>query len=220
MTRKQLPKAINRPADNVHAFSTAIVTDEVAPEPALRPRPSFNRIEEEPPLAVSSAPIANDAAPAANTGASAKSAVRPAAKPEASTGMSSDLPPHLAAKRRLIARRIVERHRTYAAVGGLVPVPVANIASVTAINLRMVQQLSALYQVPFKRDRARAAIVSLIGGAAPSGFGMATSSALMWIIPGGMFVGLGVSALSAGALTRAIGQVFAESFENGAQLRD
>jgi uncharacterized protein (DUF697 family) len=216
MTRKQLPKAINRPADNVHAFSAAIVTDEVAPEPPQRPAPTFNRIEEE--LAVSSAPIANDAAPAAN--ASAKSSAPSAAKREASTGASSDLPPHLAEKRRVIARRIVERHRTYAAVGGLVPVPVANIASVTAINLRMVQQLSTLYQVPFQRDRARAAIVSLIGGAAPSGFGMATSSALMWIIPGGMFVGLGVSALSAGALTRAIGQVFAESFENGAQLRD
>jgi uncharacterized protein (DUF697 family) len=218
MTRKQLPKAINRPADNVHAFSAAIVTDEVAPEPPPRPAPTFNRIEEE--LAVSSAPIANDAAPAANNGASVKSSASPAAKPEASTGASSDFPPHLAEKRRMIARRIVERHRTYAAVGGLVPVPVANIASVTAINLRMVQQLSTLYQVPFQRDRARAAIVSLIGGAAPSGFGMATSSALMWIIPGGMFVGLGVSALSAGALTRAIGQVFAESFENGAQLRD
>jgi len=217
MTRKQLPKAINRPADNVHAFSAAIVTDEVAPEPAPRSAPSFNRIEEE--LAVSSAPIANDAAPAANARASAKSSASPAAKPEASSGVSSDLPPRLAAKRRLIARRIVERHRTYAAVGGLVPVPVANIASVTAINLRMVQQLSALYQVPFQRDRARAAIVSLIGGAAPSGFGLATSSALMWVIPGGLFVGLGVSALSAGALTRAIGQVFAESFENGAQLR-
>jgi uncharacterized protein (DUF697 family) len=217
MTRKQLPKAINRRADNVHAFSAAIVTDEVAPEPAPRPAPTINRVEDE--LAVSSAPIANDAAPAANNGASVKSSASPAAKPAASAGVSSDLPPHLAAKRRVIARRIVERHRTYAAVGGLVPVPVANIASVTAINLRMVQQLSALYQVPFQRDRARAAIVSLIGGAAPSGFGMATSSALMWIIPGGMFVGLGVSALSAGALTRAIGQVFAESFENGARLR-
>src|SRR5215469_18305373 len=137
MTRKQLPKAINRPADNVHAFSSAIVTDEVAPEPPQRPAPSFNRIEEE--LAVSSAPIANDAAPAANAGAGVKSSATPAAKPEASTGMSSDLPPRLAAKRRVIARRIVERHRTYAAVGGMVPVPVANIASVTAVNLRMVQ---------------------------------------------------------------------------------
>ena len=216
MTRKQLPKAINRPADNVHAFAAAIVTDEVAPEPAPRSAPVFNKIEEEPPLAVSSAPIANDAAPAARA---KRAAASRGAVADTVAEAISDLPPHLAAKRRAIARRIVERHRTYAAVGGLVPVPVANIASVTAINLRMVQQLSALYQVPFQRDRARAAIVSLIGGAAPSGFGLATSSALMWIIPGGMFVGLGVSALSAGALTKAIGQVFAESFENGAQLR-
>jgi uncharacterized protein (DUF697 family) len=208
MTRKQLPKAITRPAENVHAFTGAIITDDVMQEPPPRPvqdrppqerAPAFDRIKEEPPLAVSSAPIANDSAPAAET--------------------QPDLPPHLAAKRRAIAHRIVERHRTYAAIGGLVPVPVANIGAVTAANLRMVQQLSALYQVPFRRDRARAAIVSLIGGAAPSGFGLATSSALMWIIPGGLFVGLGVSALSAGALTRAIGQVFVEGFESGAQLR-
>ncbi len=199
MTRKQLPKAITRPAENVHSFAGPVITDEVVQEPAQQRTPAFDRTAAEPPLAVSSAPIANDSAPAAE------------AKP--------DLPPHLAARRRAIATKIVERHRTYAAVGGLVPVPVANIASVTAVNLRMVRQLSTLYQVPFQRDRARAAIVSLIGGAAPAGFGTATSSVLMWIIPGGLFVGLGVSALSAGALTRAIGQVFVESFENGAQLR-
>jgi uncharacterized protein (DUF697 family) len=216
MTRKQLPKAINRPADNVHSFAAGIVTDEVAPEPPPRPAPVFNKTEDEPALAVSSAPIANDAVPAAGT---MRDSISSAAVTDTVAEPATDLPPHLAAKRRVIANRIVERHRTYAAVGGLVPVPVANIASVTAINLRMVQQLSVLYQVPFQRDRARAAIVSLIGGAAPSGFGMATSSALMWIVPGGMFVGLGVSALSAGALTRAIGQVFVESFENGAQLR-
>lgn len=200
MTRKQLPKAINRPAGNVHAFTGSIVTDDVAPEPPPRPAPVFDKIEPEPPLAVSSAPIANDSTPEAET-------------------VIDQLPPELAARRRAIAHRIVERHRTYAAVGGLVPVPVANIGAVTAVNLRMVQQLSTLYQVPFQRDRARAAIVSLIGGAAPSGFGAATSSLLMWVVPGGMLVGLGVSALSAGALTRAIGQVFVESFENGAQLR-
>jgi uncharacterized protein (DUF697 family) len=208
MTRKQLPKAITRPAENVHAFTGAFVADDVMQEPppnlaqerlAQERAPVYERSANEPPLAVSSAPIANDSTPAAEA--------------------TPDLPPHLAAKRRAIARKIVERHRTYAAVGGLVPVPVANVAGVTAVNLRMVRQLSVLYQVPFQRDRARAAIVSLIGGAAPSGFGAATSSVLTWIVPGALFVGLGISALSAGALTRAIGQVFVESFENGAQLR-
>ncbi|MGC1234544.1 MAG: YcjF family protein [Xanthobacteraceae bacterium] len=203
MTRKQLPKAINRTGDNVHAFAASIVPDEVAPEPAPRPAPTFNKIADEPALAVSSAPIANDSIPAAS------------ARPEARA-----LPDQMAAKRRGFARKIIERHRTYAAVGGLMPLAIVNIASVTAVNLRMVRQLSELYQVPFQRDRARATIVSLIGGAAPSGFGLATSSTLMWIVPGGVLVGLGVSALAAGALTRAIGQVFVEGFENGALARD
>ena len=61
----------------------------------------------------------------------------------------------LAAQRRALAHKIVSRHKNYAAMGGLVPLPVVNIAGVTAINLRMVKQLSELYQVPFERDRTR-----------------------------------------------------------------
>ena len=31
MTRKQLPKAITRPSENVHAFANRMVADEAAP---------------------------------------------------------------------------------------------------------------------------------------------------------------------------------------------
>ena len=125
-------------------------------------------------------------------------------------------PTKLAAKRRAQARKIVERHKNYAALGGFVPLPMANIASVTAVNLRMVSKLSKLYGVPFQRDRTRALIVGLIGGAVPTGVGTAASSALMWIVPGGMLLSLGASAVTAGALTRGIGLVFIEHFESGA----
>jgi hypothetical protein len=40
----------------------------------------------------------------------------------------------------------------------------------------------------------------------------------MWIVPGGLLWGLGVSAITAGALTHGIGSVFIESFE--AELAD
>jgi uncharacterized protein (DUF697 family) len=125
-------------------------------------------------------------------------------------------PSWLAAERWALARKIVARHRNYAALGGLVPLPVVNIASVTAINLRMAKQLSELYGVPFERDRARALIVGLIGGAIPTGVGAAASSTLMWIVPGGLWLGLGASAVTAGALTRGIGLRFIEHFEGAA----
>jgi uncharacterized protein (DUF697 family) len=188
MTRKPLPKAIRQPIANLRETGVSIVPDEEAPAASLaRPRPEAS-------LAVSSAPIANDTAVTTSS-------------PEARV---------FAEKRRARAQKIVERHRNYAAVGGLVPVPVANIAGVTAVNLRMIKQLSDLYEVPFQRDRARAFLVGLVGGAVPTGIGTATSTTLMLIMPGGLLLGLGAAALTAGALTRAIGMVFVDSFEKDA----
>lgn len=192
MTRKPLPKAITRPLGNLRSFDRGAAAENALAEPGTAA--PFDKVEAEPPLAVSSAPIANDvAAPA------------------------SEVSQKFAARRRALAHKIVSRHKNYAAAGGLVPLPVINIAGVTAINLRMVKQLSELYQVPFERDRTRSLIVGLIGGAVPTGVGTATSSIMMWVMPGGVLLGLGAAALTAGALTRGIGLVFIESFERGAQ---
>ncbi len=191
MTRKPLPKAITRPLGNLRGFDPTTAANNEAVAGAAS---KFDKVEAEPALAVSSAPIANDlAAPA------------------------PELSQKLAARRRALARKIVSRHKNYAAMGGLVPLPVVNIAGITAINLRMVKQLSELYQVPFERDRTRSLIVGLIGGAVPTGVGTATSSTLMWIVPGGMLLGLGAAAVTAGALTRGIGLVFIESLESAAE---
>jgi uncharacterized protein (DUF697 family) len=191
MTRKPLPKAITRPSAEIHAIATGEAAGKSAA--ARNKAVPFDKVEAEPKLAVSSAAIANDAAPAA---------------PVYDTA--------LAGRRRALAHKIVDRHRNYAALGGLVPLPVVSIAGLTAINMRMVRQLSTLYQQPFERDRTRSLIVGIIGGAVPAGLGSATSTTLMWVIPGGFLVGAGVSAVSAAALTRGIGRVFIESFESEA----
>jgi uncharacterized protein (DUF697 family) len=192
MTRKPLPKAIVRPLDSLRVARGAALD---APLPASAPQPALphDAVEPEPALRVSSAPIANDATPATS----------PAAQ-------------QFAAKRHALARKIVERHRTFAAVGGLLPLPIITVAGITALNLRMVKQLSDLYGVPFRRDRTRAIIVGLIGGAVPTGLGVTTASTLAFAMPGPALVGLAVSAIAAGAMTRGIGLVFVEHFEAGA----
>jgi uncharacterized protein (DUF697 family) len=190
MTRKPLPKAIVRPLDSLRVARGAALD---APLPAPQPALPHDAVEPEPALRVSSAPIANDAAPD----------VSPAAQ-------------QFAARRHALARKIVERHRTFAAVGGLLPLPIITVAGIAAINLRMVKQLSDLYGVPFQRDRTRAIIVGLIGGAVPTGLGVTTASTLAFAMPGPALVGLAVSAITAGAMTRGIGLVFVEHFENGA----
>jgi uncharacterized protein (DUF697 family) len=125
-----------------------------------------------------------------------------------------------ATARRSQANSIVERHTAYAAVGGIIPVPIANVASITAVIVRMVKLLSDLYGIPFERDRARAIVVGLMGGAMPTGLAAATTSTLFYIIPGSGLVGLAVSSIAAVACTRSIGRIFVEHFESGSSLHD
>jgi uncharacterized protein (DUF697 family) len=200
MTRKPLPKAITRTIANLHGIAADFVTDEQGRVPrqnsspaAASPAASFDSVEPEP--------------------APQLAAHRHEKTPHAAATRRTDA--H-AAKRRALAHRIVNRHRNYAAVGGLVPLPVVSIASLTAINMRMVKTLSDLYGVPFQRDRTRSLLVGIVGGAVPAGLGSATASTLMFIAPGGLLVGMGVSAITAAALTRGIGMVFVEGFESAA----
>ena len=125
-----------------------------------------------------------------------------------------------AVRRRSLASTIVERHATYAAVGGILPVPIVNVAGVAAVIVRMVKVLSDLYAVPFERDRARAIVVGMMGGAVPTGLAAVTTSTLYYIVPGSVLIGLAVSSITAAACTRGIGRVFVEHYESGATLRD
>jgi uncharacterized protein (DUF697 family) len=186
MKRKQLPRAIRRSDDELRALE-ARAADEEAPRPHPALRADASAVE----TAAFARPAANDQLPTV-----------------------SIYVDRYAARRRTRARSIVERHKTFAAVGGLFPLPIVNVAGVSAIILRMVKQLSDLYGVPFERDWTRSLIVGLVGGAAPTGLGTATASTLAFVIPGHALVGLGVSAVTAGALTRGIGLVFLDHFES------
>jgi uncharacterized protein (DUF697 family) len=139
------------------------------------------------------------------------------AAPSRATSMSAGVDP---AKRRAQARAIVERHATYSAVGGILPLPIVSVAGITAIIVRMVKMLSNLYGVPFERDRARAIVAGLVGGATPTGFAVVTTSTLFFVVPSGALIGTVVSAVSAVACTRSIGRVFIEHFESGATLNN
>jgi uncharacterized protein (DUF697 family) len=210
MSVKKLPKAIRSTIDQMREAALARSVGEGPAAPACRPdlnEPSdrgapvwqsdrAGDVVEVMPRAVAR-PVTHVLVPAAPT--------------------QSDI---YAARRRLLAGRIVERHAAYSAVGGVIPLPIANVASITAIIVRMVRRLSDLYCVPFERDRARAILVGLLGGATPTGLAAVTTSTLVYVIPGANLVGLAVSSVAGSACTRAIGRVFVEHFEDGATLTD
>jgi uncharacterized protein (DUF697 family) len=122
------------------------------------------------------------------------------------------------ALRRRKAVAIVERYANYSAIGGAIPIPLANAAAITALLVRMVKSLSEHYAVPFERTRTRSIVIGLMGGALPTGFATIATSTLTYVVPGLNLVGLAVSSVTSGAYARSIGQLFIEHFENGASL--
>jgi uncharacterized protein (DUF697 family) len=138
-----------------------------------------------------------------------------AAMPPALSSRTSD-----AVGRRARALAIVNRHAAYSAVGGIIPLPLLNLAGVTTIIVRMVKVLSDHYRVPFERDRARAIVVGLIGGVMPMGAAVVATSVLSTILPPVMFTGMAISCATAATFTRGVGRIFVEHFESGAALTD
>ncbi|MSP47671.1 MAG: DUF697 domain-containing protein [Xanthobacteraceae bacterium] len=122
------------------------------------------------------------------------------------------------ALRRRKAVAIVERYANFSAVGGAIPIPLANAAAITALMVRMVKSLSSLYGVPFERTRTRTIVIALMGGALPTGFSTIATSTVSYFIPGLNLVGLAISSVTSGAYARSIGQLFIEHFENGAAV--
>lgn len=123
-----------------------------------------------------------------------------------------------AARRRRQALSIVERYANYSAVSGFIPLPLANVATIAAVLVRMVRALCQLYGVQFKRNRAYAVVIGLMGGVMPTGLASVATSTMLAVAPGFNLMGLAVFSVTASAYTREIGHVLVDHFESGATL--
>jgi uncharacterized protein (DUF697 family) len=101
-------------------------------------------------------------------------------------------------------------------VVGFIPLPVVDLAALTAVELKMLHSLAKQYHVPFSRDLGKSIISSLLGGVlVPSG-GSVPLSSLVKVVPlVGQAAGMVSTAVLGGAATYAVGQVFIQHFESG-----
>jgi uncharacterized protein (DUF697 family) len=119
-----------------------------------------------------------------------------------------------------LALEIVKRHAIYAAAVGLVPVPVVNLAGVIGFELKMLKNLAAHYDIPFREDAGKHIVSSLIGGLSATELGYGAVFALKGLPLVGPLLALASMPAFAGALTWAVGKVFIQHFESGGTFLD
>lgn len=115
------------------------------------------------------------------------------------------------------SNKVIRNHIAWSMGAGLIPIPIADIFAVSAIQLDMVKQLARTYDVDFRETEGKALITSLVG----SSIARLMAGGAAKIIPGlGSVIGGGTMAILSGASTYALGEVFREHFETGGTFLD
>lgn len=114
------------------------------------------------------------------------------------------------------ANTIIKNHMIWSMGAGFIPIPIADLFAVGAVQLDMIRQLSKVYGIDFKQTEGKAIISALTS----SGIARLGARAVKFIPGvGSILGGITMSALS-GASTFALGEVFKKHFETGGTFLD
>ena len=117
-----------------------------------------------------------------------------------------------------VAQSLVRRHAAAATAAGFIPVPLGDVAGISATALNLIKRLSDLYEVGFSREAGLNVITTLVSGATPFVL-KGTVISMLKAIPGvGTYAGMASMPILGGATVYAIGQVMIRHYESGGNL--
>ena len=119
------------------------------------------------------------------------------------------------------ALKLTKRYSLWAAGGGLIPIIGLDIVAIIAAQVKLVRELTKVYGVDFKEERAKTIVTSLISGLGivPIGTGILFSVVKILPLVGPLAATVALPT-AAGAVTYATGKIFIKHFEKGGSLLD
>lgn len=118
------------------------------------------------------------------------------------------------AARRTAADSLIRKHVLFSTGAGLIPVPLADVAAVTAVQVSMLEELSKLYEARLAKPTLENFVTALTGGMIAR-IGASAIKALPGI---GTLLGGASMSIMSGASTYAIGQVAKQELERSGSL--
>ncbi len=115
-----------------------------------------------------------------------------------------------------ISNSIIQNHMIWSMGAGFIPVPIADLFAVSAIQLDMIRQMCKVYDIDFKETEGKALITALTG----SSLARLGARAVKFIPGVGSILGGVTMAVLSGGSTYALGEVFKKHFETGGTFLD
>jgi uncharacterized protein (DUF697 family) len=116
-----------------------------------------------------------------------------------------------------LADSIIRTHTIWSMGAGFIPILIADIFAVSALQLDMIRQLCKLYDIDYEETRGKAIVTSLTGAT----IARLGARSIIKLIPGlGSVIGGVTVSIFAGASTYALGEVFKTHFASGGTILD
>jgi uncharacterized protein (DUF697 family) len=125
---------------------------------------------------------------------------------------------NIKAERNQHAETIIRNHVLWSmGASFMIPIPVADIFAVGALQLDMIRQLCRVYNIDFAETQGKAVVTALTS----STLAKAGARSFIKVIPGiGQLVGGVATSVFNGASTYALGEVFKKHFDTGGTILD
>jgi len=112
---------------------------------------------------------------------------------------------------------IIRNHTIWSMGAGFIPILIADIFAVSALQLDMIRQLCKIYDIDYEETRGKAIVTSLTGAT----IARLGARSIIKLIPGlGSVIGGVTVSIFAGASTYALGEVFKTHFASGGTILD
>jgi len=115
---------------------------------------------------------------------------------------------------------LVKKYMWWSMGAGLIPVPLIDIATVSGVQLKMLSELSKVYDVKFSKNAGKSIVSALIGGISADALSKSYITSAIKSIPIIGIVGSVSMPVFSGATTWAIGKVFIQHFASGGTFLD
>ncbi len=124
-------------------------------------------------------------------------------------------------EKELAAKKIVKNYMWWSMGAGLIPVPFVDLAAVSGVQLKMLKDMSEIYEIKFAENKGKSIVSALLGSIVPNSLAYGNIGSILKMVPfvGTVLGGLSMSLFS-GAATYAIGKVFIQHFEAGGTFLD
>ncbi|EKD30793.1 MAG: GTPase protein [uncultured bacterium] len=114
-----------------------------------------------------------------------------------------------------LAGKVVKKYMYWSMGAGLIPVPVLDMATVSGVQLKMLSEISKIYDVKFSENAGKSIIAALLGSITAGALTRSTLTSFIKSIPIIGFLGSLSMPIYSGAATWAIGKVFIQHFATG-----